>query len=126
MCGWHGSAQYFNFGGADIKFGFIGNSDRCRNLCVPTPNQLSSPNSNIGGDAMANHIAHEIEEAVNDPDGDAWYDASGYESADKCAGKYGTTFSVNGATANIALNGTYYLIQQNWANAAGGYCALSY
>ena len=33
---------------------------------------------------------------------------------------------VNGALANMKLGTRYYLIQRNWVNASGGYCALSY
>ena len=40
---------------------------------------------------MASIIAHELEEAVTDPDLNAWYDTRGYENADKCAWTFGTT-----------------------------------
>jgi len=32
----------------------------------------------------------------------------------------------NGAYANMLLGGKDYLIQRNWVNAKGGYCATSY
>jgi hypothetical protein len=48
------------------------------------------------------------------------------ENADKCAWKFGTTYTANGALANANLGGFDYLIQQNWVNAGGGYCAMSY
>ena len=76
---------------------------------------------------MASIVAHELEEATTDPDLNAWYDQRGYENADKCAWTFGTTFNAgNGALANMTLGGMQFLIQRNWVNAGGGYCALSY
>ena len=76
---------------------------------------------------MISIIAHEIEEAVTDPILTGWYDRTGYENADKCAWKFGTTYKVtNGSSANMKLGGKDYLIQQNWVNAKGGSCKLSY
>jgi hypothetical protein len=68
-----------------------------------------------------------LEEAVSDPDLNAWYDKTGNESADKCAWTYGTTSkSANGSLYNIVLGGFQFLIQRNWVNASGGYCAMTY
>ena len=75
---------------------------------------------------MASIIAHELEEAVTDPHLNAWYDSRGAENADKCAWTFGTTYTANGASANMKLGARDYLIQQNWVNAAGGYCAKSF
>jgi hypothetical protein len=76
---------------------------------------------------MASIIAHELEEAVTDPDLNAWFDRRGYENADKCAWTFGNTYTTsNGAQANMNLGGSDYLIQRNWVNASGGMCALSY
>ena len=50
-------------------------------------------------------IAHELEEAVTDPDLNAWYDQRGYENADKCAWTFGTTYT--------AANGS--LTTSKWA-----------
>jgi hypothetical protein len=121
-CGWH---THGNVGGTDIKYAFIGNPDRCPTSCEAQT--ASSPNHNPGADGMASIIAHELEEATTDPDLNAWYDKRGYENADKCAWTFGTTYLTgNGAHANMNLGGLDYLIQQNWVNANGGYCALKY
>jgi len=120
-CGWHthGTIQ-----GADIKYSFVGNPDRCISSCAA---QSTGPNGNAGADGMASIIAHELEEAVSDPDLNAWYDRRGYENADKCAWTFGTTYTTsNGAKANMKLGTRDYLIQQNWVNASGGYCAVNY
>jgi len=121
-CGWH---TYGTIANTNIKYAFVGNAARCPSACEA---QSTSPNGNAGADAMASVIAHELEEAVTDPNLNAWYDTRGYENADKCAWKFGTTSTAtNGSKYNITLNNTLqYLIQQNWVNASGGYCALSY
>jgi hypothetical protein len=120
-CGWHTSGS---IAGADIKFAFIGNPDRCPNACEA---QTTSPNGNSGADGMANVMAHELEEAVTDPDLNAWYDNRGFENADKCAWTFGTTSTApNGSQYNMTLGSREYLIQRNWVNAGSGGCLLSY
>jgi hypothetical protein len=120
-CGWHTNAS---IGGRDIKYGFIGNPDRCPSSCEE---QTTSPNGNAGADGMASIIAHETEEAISDPDLNAWYDKQGAENADKCAWTFGTESTAsNGSKYNVTLGGTNFLIQQNWVNASGGRCAMHY
>jgi serine protease len=87
-------------------------------------------------------VGHEIEETITDPGAEdvidgknlgGWYDAAGWENADKCAW-IGYTFGaqpgsqpIPGAMTNIRGNdGKLYPIQTLWSNdAAGGtgYCA---
>jgi hypothetical protein len=120
-CGWH---DHTTINGADIKYAFVGNPDRCPSACE---DQTNSPNGNAGADGMASIIAHESEEAISDPDLNAWYDTRGYENADKCAWTFGTESTAsNGSKYNVTLGGKQYLIQQNWVNASGGYCAMHY
>lgn len=120
-CGWHTHAT---IAGTDTKYFFIGNPDRCPSSCAA---QTTSPNGNAGADGMASIIAHELEEAASDPDLNAWYDRRGYENADKCAWTFGTEYAAgNGSRANMKLGTRDYLIQQNWVNASGGFCAKSY
>jgi len=120
-CGWH---THGTISGSDIKYAFIGNpATQCPSACEELT--TSSPNGNLGADAMASIIAHELEEATTDPDLNAWYDRRGAENADKCAWTFGTTYtSTNGSPANMNINGKDYLIQQNWVNSGSGYCAL--
>lgn len=102
----------------------MGDADQCPSACAA---QSPGPNNTTGPDAMASIVAHELEEAVTDPDLNAWYDSAGNENADKCAWTFGSTFTApNGAAANMTLGTLDYLIQQNWVNASGGYCALSF
>lgn len=120
-CGWH---THGTIAGQDIKYSFVGNPDRCPSACEA---QTTSPNGNAGADGMASILAHELEEAVTDPDLNAWYDTQGKENADKCAWKFGTTYTTsNGSLANMKLGARDFLIQQNWLNASGGLCTLSY
>jgi len=118
-CGWH---THGTISGSDVKYSFVGNPDRCPSACAA---QTTSPNGNAGADGMASIIAHELEEATTDPDLNAWYDRRGEENADKCAWTFGTTSTAsNGSTYNMTLGSRNYLIQQNWVNASGGFCAL--
>jgi hypothetical protein len=120
-CGWH---THGTIAGSDIKYSFVGNPDRCPSACS---NGTAPPNGNLGADAMASIIAHELEEATTDPDLNAWYDRRGQENADKCAWTFGTTYTTkNGGVANMNLGGTDYLIQRNWVNGSSQFCALSF
>ena len=119
-CGWHTHAT---INGRDIKYAFIGNPARCPSACT---NGTAPPNGSVGADGAASIIAHELEEAVTDPDLNAWYDNRGRENADKCAWTFGSTYSNGTGIANVNLGGADYLIQRNWVNASGGYCSMSY
>jgi hypothetical protein len=119
-CGWHTHGTLSS--GANVRYSFIGNADACPTSCEA---QTTSPNGNAGADGMASIISHELEESVTDPDGNAWFDSRGQENADKCAWTFGTTYAAsNGSKANMKLGTRDYLIQQNWVNASGGFCAL--
>ena len=120
-CGWHTSGSTSK---GKVRYAFVGNPDRCPSACE---DQTTSPNGNAGADGMASIIAHESEEAISDPDVNAWYDTRGEENADKCAWTFGSTKTAsNGSAYNLTLGSRNYLIQQNWVNASGGYCAMSY
>jgi len=119
-CGWH---THGTINGLDVKYSFVGNPDRCPSACAA---QTTGPNGNAGADGMASIIAHELEEATTDPDLNAWYDRRGQENADKCAWTFGTESTAsNGSKYNVTLGSRQYLIQQNWVNQSGGYCAMS-
>lgn len=116
-CGWH---THGTISGSDLKYSFVGNPDRCPSGCEA---QTNSPNGDSGADGMASIIAHESEEAISDPDLNAWYDGSGAENADKCAWKFGPTQTLStGAKYNETIGGDKWLIQMNWENARGGGC----
>lgn len=121
FCGYHSVRTFSN---TSVHYAFIGNPAPAH--MYNCAQQTNSPNGNPGADAMASTVAHEVEEAITDPNGDAWYDSSGNENADKCAWNFGATYTVsNGSLANMQLGGNNYLIQTNWVNASGGSCGLS-
>jgi Phosphate-induced protein 1 conserved region len=98
-CGWH---TYGTISGSNIKYSFVGNSNRCLNACAA---QTVGPNGNAGVDGMVSVIAHELEEANTDPNLNAWYNSRGYEDADMCAWTFGSkqTRLTSGAYYNITL-----------------------
>lgn len=122
FCGWHAGQS---IGGTQVKYGWVGDASvQCRSECS---GQAVSPNSNVGADGMASHIAHELTEAATDPWNGGWYDANGEENADKCSWTYGNTSKTQtGADYNMKLGARKYLIQRNWVNSGNGYCAVSY
>jgi hypothetical protein len=123
-CAFHGflTATFSNGQSFDIKGAWVGNPNQCPAACTV---QDPSPNNNPAADSMASFVAHELEESVTDPDGNAWYDSYGNENADLCVWTFGTTKTLpNGSSYNMKLGNRPYMIQQNWVNAKGGYCAL--
>ncbi|HWL88433.1 MAG TPA: hypothetical protein VNO21_21670, partial [Polyangiaceae bacterium] len=122
LCGYH---ENFSHNGVDIKYSFVGNADRCPTSCAASENQTDSPNGNVGADAMASVIAHELEETVTDPDLNGWYGASiSEENADSCAWTFGDTYPSGGGTANIHLGARDFLIQRNLIPVGTPSCAL--
>jgi hypothetical protein len=116
-CGWHTHAT---ISASDIKYAFVGNPDRCPSACEA---QTISPNGDSGADGMASIMAHEAEEAITDPDLNAWYDTRGFEDADKCAWMWGpTTGTVGNGGYNQTFGSHHWLIQMEWENARKGGC----
>ena len=119
-----------SFSGTNVKYGFVGSPARCPSSAAPPP--PPTPNGDFVADGMIYTITRLLNVIITSPlgtggAGGGWYDRYGLENADKCVGKFGTTFTtVNGAQANISTGGRDYLLQQNWVNDRKGYCALSY
>lgn len=122
-CGWH---TYATIAATNVKFSFVGDPTGA-SISSCAGQTASSPNGDVGADAMVSVIAHELEEAVTDPNLNAWYDNRGNENADKCAWTFGTTYTAtNGSLANMKLGTRDFLVQRNWVNASGGLCALKW
>jgi hypothetical protein len=125
----------FLINGAQVKYGFIGNPDRCPSTVTqfigPDGNRLPTPNDNFGADGMASNLAHLLDVIVTSPLGNAgesggWWDRYGLENAAKCWGIFGETYeAANGGRANIRLGLRDFLIQQNWVNGRKGFCAMA-
>lgn len=129
-CGYH---EHASISGVDIKYAFVGNPiDQCFTTAprCSANNLTSSPNDNPGADEMATTVAHELSEALTDPDSNAWGDFGANEIGDKCNFQFGDEkfFShlPNGSVSNFGVNGRNYLIQQEWINLGGGSCPMSY
>src|SRR5947209_6510778 len=131
-CGFHTHAT---INGADIKYAFVGNVDKCPSGCEIQSTGPNSPAVGVGGaDGMINIITHETEEAITDPDLNAWFDASGNEDADKCNFKFGPTTTCaagslctsagigSAAKFNQSFGGHVWMIQMEWENSRGGGC----
>ncbi len=86
----------------------------------------TSPNGDIGMDAVADDLIHELSETATDPDLNAWFTKNGQENADICNFVYGTTFlAPNGSHANHVFGTRNYLVQTIW-DRVGSFCALSH
>ncbi len=120
-CGWH---DHGKIAGQDVKFAFIGDPDQCPSACNAQTGTLTG---STAADGMASVISHELEEATTDPDLNAWYSFKAGENADMCAWTFGAEKTAYGNVVyNMTLGSYNYLIQQNWVNAKGGYCAQNY
>ena len=123
--------RIFEILGAEQRYGFVGNSNRCPSVEAPqfmAPDgntRLPTPNNDFAGDAMVARLAHVLNNTVTNPNGNGWYDRYGLETADKCQGTFGQTYTTpNGARANIRLGGRDFLIGQNWVNDRKGRCGM--
>lgn len=118
-CGWH---TYGNVGAGKVRYSFVGNAARCINSCAA---QTTSPNGNAGIDGAVSVLTHELEEATTDPDLNAWFDARGYENADKCAWTFGhSQYQAGGAWANMNFGGRDWLIQRNILKSGNNYLCM--
>ena len=93
---------------------------------LATFGDTTSPNGDIGMDAVADDLIHELSETATDPDLNAWFTKSGAENGDLCNFVYGTTFlAPNGSHANHVFGTRNYLVQTIW-DRVGRFCALSH
>ena len=102
-CAWH---SWGTVKGVLVQFAFFFKLDGDSGC---NPNDTSGLHSE-GLSALANVSGHELSETLTDPNGNAWYDSSGEENADKCAWHF------SGSLASFG--GTQWKIQGNWSNAA--------
>jgi phosphate-induced protein 1 len=115
-----GGHDHMTVDGTVTQFAFVGDPRYC-GTALPAV----SPNGDPAADFMANVLAHELVETITDPESDAWYDADGEEVGDKCAWTYAWTYQTsNGATADVHVGQTDYLLQQEWVNDGAGYCGM--
>jgi hypothetical protein len=101
-CAWH---SFGTVSGVNVTFAFFFNLDGDAG-CDPVDTFTTHSE---GLAALANVSGHELSETLTDPNNGGWWDSSGAENADKCA------WTFNGPET---LNGSKWLIQGNWSNAA--------
>ena len=62
-------------------------------------------------------MAFKENEAITDPDGNAWFDSAGNENGDKCAWTFGTSLGSTGSGQyNTVIGAGKYYLQQEWSN----------
>ena len=103
-CAWHSWGNCSN--GAQIQVAYMPNIDGIAGCDAGGAQNGHSQ----GLTALANVTAHELSEAITDPRGSGWYDSAGAENGDKCAWTFGGTVTLS--------NGSQWLLQQEWSNAA--------
>jgi len=105
LCGYH---DFFPRNGQTVKYAVIRHGGH---TCLPP--SFGSPNNDVPADRAVTVIAHELTEAVSDPELSAWFNSqSGLENADICQDLFGTTYQTpNGATANVKIAGRDYAVQ---------------
>lgn len=92
---------------------------------VPSACDATAHPNNSEADPTINVVSHEHNETITDPNGNAWYDAAGYENGDKCAWKFGTSIgSTSSGAYNQLINGHPYELQMEYSNGQRG-CILT-
>ncbi|CAI5478811.1 unnamed protein product [Closterium sp. Yama58-4] len=112
FCGRSGYCGFHSFatdGVSYIKYGFVGNGEKCGTRCMRTGGSKKTPNGKRGVDGMISIVAHEVVETANNPRiQGGWYDALGAESSDKCMTDFGPSVAVGGASAVVGGGGYSY------------------
>lgn len=89
-----------------------------------TPSAGQDPEGNPEAESTVDTVAHELVEAITDPEGTGWMDPNGFEVADKCetGPQLGTPlgYAADGSPYNELINGHEYLIQGMWSNPRNG------
>jgi len=81
----------------------------------------STPPNGFPVDSTISVISHEHNEAITDPQLNAWWDnTNSDENGDKCAWNFGT---LTAGSYNQTINTHHYVVQQEWSNFSSG-CVL--
>jgi hypothetical protein len=80
----------------------------------------NDPQGYPDAEVVIDTVAHEVNEAMTDPEGVGYMDPNGFEVGDKCefGPQFGTPlgFAPDGSPFNQVVNGHEYQIQEMWAN----------
>jgi hypothetical protein len=107
-CAYHGTA---NSGAIYANMPYTGGVGGCDEGQYPN-------GSSNQADPTINVTSHEHNEAITDPQLNAWYDSLGNENGDKCVWNFGAVQGPNGAEYNQTINGHHYFLQQEFSNAS--------
>lgn len=112
-CGYHNS---FTKGSTEVIYAYLpyGNPSFCQVSGAPSPNSFPD------ADTASTAASHELTESITDPEGDAWFDSSGYEIGDECAYQYGVPLW-DGGNATEQWNGYNFYIQTEYSNLTQNY-----
>ncbi|CAI5987764.1 unnamed protein product [Closterium sp. NIES-64] len=132
FCGRSGYCGFHSFatdGVSYIKYGFVGNGEKCGTRCMRTGGSKRTPNGKRGVDGMISIVAHEMVETANNPRIEGgWYDALGAESSDKCMTDFGPSVAAggNGYSYNmVGQGGMQWLVESNWRPTEPQGCAMT-
>jgi PKD repeat protein len=75
-----------------------------------------APNGQPDADVVISPLSHELNEAITDPLGNAWFDRGHNEVGDNCLDFFGATSGTEGALYNQTINGAHYLTQEIFSN----------
>jgi hypothetical protein len=143
FCAYHGATEESGIIYSDIPFSLLDEQEEhakgCQddgNAVIQTPNgdRAGTDKDTRYGDVALKYISHEYIEAATDPLLNAWFDANGYEIADKCNGVHGAPNGVAwdpksfiptlggsaeaGTLFNQSINTGSYYLQSEWDNGA--------
>ena len=107
-CAYH---SWIGSGSSVILYANMPYADTVSSACGTGPR----PNGNEADDTI-NVTSHEHNETITDKQGNAWYDAAGYEDGDKCAWIFGSLSGPSGAEYNQTINGHHYFLQEEYSN----------
>jgi hypothetical protein len=83
----------------------------------------SDPQGNPEAESTIDTSAHELVEAITDPEGTGWMDPNGYEVGDKCETPEDGTplgYATDGSPYNQVIGNDEFLIQMMWSNRDAG------
>ena len=116
FCAYHSSADFTDVGHVIYSVQPWAGAPGCTGL-QPDGSTPSTQNS---------ILSHETIESITDPDGDAWWNASGnldlygYEIADQCQWIFFSATSVGFLMDQVYLNGRPYYVQSEYNNHSNG------
>lgn len=83
---------------------------------VPSQCGVTQHPNGDDADATINSTSHEHNETITDEQGNAWYDAVGYENGDKCNFIFGPLTGLAGKKYNQVINTHHYILQEEWSD----------